>query len=72
MLAHAVDYGPFGPVDYAPDGAVDYVAPPLWISQPCGLGRIYLRLTVLWISGLERRWGGEVGAGFAPTPPRLD
>ena len=40
----------------------------LWISQPFGLGRIYPRLTPLWISG----GGGEddkraaEGCGVAP------
>ena len=28
----------------------------LWISQPCGLGRIYPHLTVLWITGLSALW----------------
>ena len=57
MLAHAVDY--------APDGAVDYVASPLLIMG-----------FALWITRavLAVDWGegGDVGAGFAPTPPRQD
>ncbi len=52
-------------VDYAPDGAVDYVASPLWIMG-----------FALWITRavLAVDWGegGDVGAGFAPTPPRQD
>jgi hypothetical protein len=61
----AVDYGPDGPVDYArwcvlwitrAVLAVDYDASHLWISQPCGLGRIYLGFT-LWISGVGRGGG---------------
>ena len=49
MLAHAVDYG-LRPVDYASQCS-------LWISQPCGLGRIYPWLTPLWIRGLRRSGG---------------
>ena len=41
----------------AADAAVDYDASHLWIMG-----------FALWISGL----GGEVGAGFAPTPLRQD
>ena len=49
-------------VDYAADAAVDYGP----------VGPVDYDAAHLWISGLGEERGGDVGAGFAPTPLRQD